>query len=63
MNYLPYGISTSDGHDEEWSYYETKEDAYQMFEIMQTYEDDIHLFELNDNNEYEVIDSYWDGEL
>jgi hypothetical protein len=29
---------------------------------MQGYESDIHLFKLNHNFEYEVIDSWWDGD-
>lgn len=62
MNYLPYAISTSDGHNEEWEYYKSEWDAKERFEYMKSWESDIHLFELNENGEYEVIDSWWDGD-
>ena len=54
----PYAISTSDGHDEEWSYFVNKQNAYDEFEKLKSIESDIHLFELTQNNEYEVLDSY-----
>lgn len=57
--YPPYAISTSDGHDEDWTYYDGEKEAREAFIFMQEYEDDIHLCKLTSNNEYEVIDSYW----
>jgi hypothetical protein len=60
--YLPYAISTSDGHDEDWTYYASELEAHETFIYMQGYESDIHLFKLNYNFEYEVIDSWWDGD-
>lgn len=56
----PFAISTSDGHDEDWTYYDSERDAYDTFIYMQGYESDIHLFKLTLNNEYEVIDSWFD---
>lgn len=58
----PFAISTSDGHDEDWTYYKSELEAHETFIYMQGYESDIHLYELNENGEYEVIDSWWDGE-
>lgn len=57
--YKPYAISTSDGHDEFWTYYTSELEAHETFIYMQGYEDDIHLYKLNDDIEYEVIDSFW----
>ncbi len=61
-----YAISTSDGHDEDWSYYDSEEDARNEFERMKEYESDIHLYEYGhiggDEYNYEVIDSFWDEE-
>jgi len=59
-SYKPYGISTSDGHDEEWTYYDSEVEAHETFIYMQGYETDIHLFKLTDKYEYEVIDSWSD---
>lgn len=56
--YKPYAISTSDGHDEDWTYYDSELEAHETFEYMKSYETDIHLYKLNDD-EYEVIDSWW----
>jgi hypothetical protein len=55
----PYAISTSDGHDESWSHYNTKKEARKAFNQLKKVEDDIHLYKLNDAYEYDVIDSYW----
>ena len=62
MNYLPYGISTSDGHDEAWEYFPTELDAKNRFEALKHNENDIHLFEYKFGLGYEVIDSFWLGE-
>lgn len=62
MKHTPYAISTSDGHNEDWTYYESELEAHETFIYMQGYEDDIHLYKLNSNDEYEVIDSFWVGE-
>jgi hypothetical protein len=63
--YKDYAISVSDGHDEDWEYYDSEKEVYERFEYMKEYEDDIHLYKLvkNEEWEYEVIDSFWDGEL
>ena len=58
----PFAISTSDGHNEDWTYYKDERDARKAFVAMQTDESDIHLYKLTDENEYEVIDSFWDGD-
>ena len=58
-----YAISISDGHDEEWYFYETKEEYLAKFDAFKEVESDIHGYILNSNNEYEVINSYWDGNL
>ena len=63
MSYLPYAISTSDGHDEEWTYYDSEWDAKERFEYMKSWESDIHLYKYSVEYGYEVIDSWWDGEL
>ena len=55
-----FAISTSDGHDEEWFYFETKEQYLKAFDEFKESESDIHGYELNSNDEYEVIDSYWE---
>lgn len=58
-----YAISTSDGHDEYWYYYDNIEEYQIGFKELKNYgEDDIHGYVLNDNEEYEVIDYYWDGD-
>ena len=57
--YKKYAISTTDGHDIEWEYWDSKVEVYERFEHMKSYETDIHLYELTDRNEYEVIDSWW----
>lgn len=53
-----FAISTSDGHDEQWTYYISELEAHETFIYMQGYETDIHLYQLI-NNEYAVIDSFW----
>ena len=58
IDFDDYAISTSDGHDEEWTYYKNAKEAYDTFEYMKSYETDIHLFMLNERHEYEVIDSW-----
>ena len=55
---LPYAISTSDGHDEDWTYYKSELEAHETFIYMQGYESDIHLYEYNYELGYEVIDSW-----
>jgi hypothetical protein len=54
-----YAISTSDGHDEFWEYINNKNLANKRFKELQITEIDIHLYKLNDTNEYEVIDSFY----
>jgi hypothetical protein len=61
-NYLPYGISTSDGHGEEWEYFPTEAEAKKRFEALKHHESDIHLYEYNKDLGYEVIDSFWLGD-
>ena len=61
--YGDYAISTSDGHDEDWTFYWSKEDCDKDFKILMEYEDDIHVYEYSKQYGYEVIDSFWDGEL
>lgn len=55
-----YAISISDGHDEDWFYYETYDQYVKEFNEFKKSESDIHGYKLNSNDEYEVIDSYWD---
>lgn len=55
-----FAISTSDGHDEDWFYFETREQYLKAFDEFKKSESDIHGYELNSNDEYEVIDSYWE---
>ena len=57
-----YAISISDGHSEDWEYYNTKKETYNQFSILKKTEEDIHVFEYNNKFGYEVIDSYWIGE-
>lgn len=54
-----YAISISDGHDEDWFFYDTKEKYENAFYVFKIGEEDMHGYVLNENNEYEVIDSYW----
>ena len=61
MNYLPYALSTSDGHDEDWEYFPTELEAKNRFETLKHYETDIHLYEYTKLG-YEVIDGFWLGE-
>lgn len=56
----PYAISTSDGHEEFWTYYDSEKEAKEAFEKMKEHESDIHLYVYNSDFEYEVIDSFWD---
>jgi len=58
---LPYGISTSDGHDEDWEYFTTESEALKRFEALKHHENDIHLYEYTKLG-YEVIDGFWLGE-
>lgn len=62
MESLKYAISISDGRSEDWYYYRLEEDYKRAFNEFKESESDIHGHILNDNDEYEVIDSYWDGE-
>ena len=58
-----YAISVSDGHDEDWEYFDLKTETYKRFNTLKTYEEDIHVYTYNKKYGYEVIDSYWVGEL
>ncbi len=53
-----YAIRTSDGHDEDWSYYSSKKSVMEAFESMKELDLDIHVYEYNKELGYEVIDSY-----
>jgi len=56
----PYAISFSDGHSEDWMYFDTQAEAVAKFNDSKFDEDDIHLHKLIDEEEgYEVIDSFW----
>jgi len=57
-----YAISTSDGHDEDWTYYDSEKDAYDTFIYMQSWETDIHLYKFSVEFGYEVIDSWCDDD-
>lgn len=56
---MEFAISTCDGHEEEWSYFMTEDEARKGFESLKETEDDIHLYKLNPEQGYEVIDSFW----
>ena len=58
-----YAISISDGHNEDWEYFNTKKETYKTFNFLKKVEDDIHVFEYNKKYGYEVIDSYWIGDV
>ena len=60
--YGSYAISTSDGHNVDWTYYDSEKDAHDTFIYMQGYESDIHLYKYSVEYGYEVIDSWSDGE-
>lgn len=60
--YGSYTISTSDGHDVDWTYYDSEREAYDTFIYMQGYESDIHLYKYSQEFGYEVIESWCDGE-
>ena len=60
MNYLPYALSTSDGHDEMWEYFTTHDEAFKRLEVLKHNETDIHVYEYTDLG-YEVIDGFWIG--
>jgi hypothetical protein len=62
MSYLPYAISTSDGHDEDWEYFPNEQKATSRFEDLKHNETDIHLYEYKSGLGYEVIDSFWIGD-
>jgi hypothetical protein len=57
-----YAISISDGHNEDWHYYKTESQYQYAFERFKETESDVHGYILNENREYEVIQSHWDGE-
>jgi hypothetical protein len=59
--YGAYAVSTSDGHDEDWTYADTREEADRIFEESKEC-GDVHLYEYKEKYGYEVIDSFWDGE-
>ena len=54
----PFAISTSDGHDEDWTYYSEECVAKDAFEKMKANENDIHLYKYHMDFGYEVIDSW-----
>jgi hypothetical protein len=56
-----YAITISDGHNEDWFYYNTKEEYDNAFKVFTDSEDDMHGYILNDDNEYEVIESYYNN--
>jgi DNA-directed RNA polymerase subunit RPC12/RpoP len=62
FNRPPYAISTSDRHDEDWTFYQSELEAHETFIYMQGYESDIHLYKFSSEFGYEVIDSWCDGE-
>ena len=59
--YGQYAISTSDGHDEDWTFCKTKDEADKLFEESKEC-GDVRYFEFSSEFGYEVIDSFWDGE-
>lgn len=60
----PFAITTSDGHDENWEYFDDKENCLAIFERMKGFYDDIHLYEYNmEQEQFEVIDSFWIEEV
>jgi hypothetical protein len=61
-NYLPFAISTSDGHDEDWTYYPNESEMLKAFESLKHNESNIHVYEYNSKLGYEVIDSFWIGD-
>jgi len=61
--YGDFALSTSDGHDEDWEFFETEAEALTRFESLKGYEDDIHLYKYSAEYGYEVIDSYCNEEL
>ena len=60
--YGSYGISTSDGYDVDWTYYDSEKEAHETFIYMQSYESDIHLYKYIQEYGYEVIESWCDEE-
>lgn len=61
----PFAISVSDGHNEDWYYFDNETDCLTEFEKLKEVEDDIHVYKLVINHgveEYEVFESYWIGE-
>lgn len=56
----PFAISISDGHNEDWTFYNSKEEVEEAFEDFKKFESDIHVYEFSLEYGYEVIDSYWD---
>ena len=62
FNRPSYAISTSDGHDEDWTFYHSELEAHETFIYMQGYESDIHLYKFSSEFGYEVIDSWCNGD-
>lgn len=60
--YGTYAISTSNGHDVDWTYYDSELEAHETFIYMQGYESDIHLYKYSVEYGYEVIESWCDEE-
>tara|TARA_R110000772_G_C13310268_1_gene440050 strand:+ start:7801 stop:8136 length:336 start_codon:yes stop_codon:yes gene_type:complete len=58
--YGSYAISTCDGHDVDWTYYDSELEAHETFIYMQGYESDIHLYKYLQEYGYEVIESWCD---
>lgn len=56
--YGSYAISTTDGHDIDWTYYDSELEAHECFIYMQGWHDDIHLYEYSEEFGYEVIKSF-----
>jgi hypothetical protein len=56
----PFAISISDGHEEDWQYFEDKESCLETFEKMKGFYDDIHVYEyIMEMEQYEVFLSFW----
>jgi hypothetical protein len=60
-NFKQYAITISNGYDQDWEYFDTKEDADIAFEESKR-SGDVHYYEYNKELGYEVIDSFWVGD-
>ena len=54
-----FALTISDGHENSWEYFNDSETQLNRFNELKKTEDDIHLYELNKNNEYEVTGYFW----